>query len=375
MRRASLEEIKNLWLNKQWKDDDDFHLYISSPFCRVACSYCVYKGKLINFRNEDDVKQFNNYYYNFLPNLIDEFAEVITSRKLDSVYFGGGTPNLMSAELMREIFDRIPGFKDIPIKGIDLNPAYITKEQIDVMHEYGFTLFCWGVQSFNKDSVKHHKRSYVSYERFKEIVEYTKTKGIYQSADLICYLHKYNTEDVQIYLDDLQKCMDLDLDFATMAADFHTVASDQNLGDLFVEASKDFVRNSENYNLELDLINGAEISPRKPITRAIRKGITGKQFLTEILSYFGSNDFPEAISNILALGDDTSMYEIMSYWPRELFYITKRLNNEPAFYVIYENIQSINNIESYQEPAKPARKAGPAPSNMANLRKMLNLNI
>lgn len=373
MRRASLEEIKSLWLNKKWKSSDDFHLYISSPFCRVACRYCVYKGKLINFRNEDDVEEFNNYYYNYLPNLIDEFSEVITSRKLDSVYFGGGTPNLMSADLMREIFDRIPGFKDIPVKGIDLNPAYITEEQIDVMAEYGFTVFCWGVQSFNKDSVKNHERSYVSPRRFKKIVEYTRTKGIYQSADILCYLHKYNIEDVQIYLDDLQQCMDLDLDFMTMAADFHTVASDPKLADLFIDATLDYVRNSENYNLELDIIPGAEINQRKPITRAIRKGITGEQFLTEVLSYYGSNDFGDAISNILALGDDTSMYEIMSYWPKELFYITKRINNEPAFYVIYENIQSINNIESYQEPAKPARKPGKAPSNMANLRKMLNI--
>ncbi|MGG2085319.1 radical SAM protein [Lysinibacillus pakistanensis] len=373
MRKASLEEIKSLWLNRQWKDSDDFHLYISSPFCRVACKYCVYKGKLINFKNEDDVADFNNYYYNYLPNLIDEFTEVITSRKLTSVYFGGGTPNLMSAELMREIFERIPGFKDIPIKGIDLNPVYITEDQIDVMAEYGFTLFCWGVQSFDKASLKNHERSYISPERFKKIVEYTKTKGIYQSADLLCYLHKYNAEDVQIYLNDLQKCMDMDLDFMTMAADFHTVACDQKLADLFVEASINYVRDCEDYNLETDLIDDAEISRRKPITRAIKKGITGKQFMTEILVYYGSNDFPEATSNVLALGDDTSMHEIMSYWPRELFYITKRINDEPAFFVIYENIQSINNIESYVEPVRPARKPGTAPNNMANLRKLLNI--
>ena len=383
MKTVGLEEIKHLWMNKPWEPDEDFHIYVSSPFCRSNCRYCIYKGKVIKPGDKKSKKVYNDYYYHYLPNLIEGFSDVIKSRKVNSIYFGGGTPNLMTPEIMRNIFEAIPGFREIPIKAIDLNPAYITKEQIDVMAEYGFTLFCWGIQSFNKKSLSNHERAYVSPERFKRIVEYVRIKGIYQSCDLMCYLLHYNEKDVEIYKNDLDIAMGMGLDFITMAPDFHTTTVVPQLGELFTQETIKHMQGNEVYGLDFELANMDNYNAqynRKRIIRAIKRDISMEKFRDEILSYYGSSDFAYARNNVLALGDDTSLHETMSYWPKKLFYITKRVNNEPVFQILYDNTGLLEPeprpAPRPTRPASPARPAGEgrrASNNINVLKSFLNL--
>ena len=79
-------------------------LYLNFPFCKSPCSYCHYIDNL-------------KFGYTTIP---DEYVEMITiqleyvlkqlsEKKLESIYFGGGTPSLLSNEQIKkieEVFDK-----------------------------------------------------------------------------------------------------------------------------------------------------------------------------------------------------------------------------------------------------------------------------
>ncbi|HEX6977787.1 MAG TPA: radical SAM family heme chaperone HemW [Alphaproteobacteria bacterium] len=79
---------------------DGFGIYVHWPFCRSKCPYCDFNSHVRERIDEDG-------WRDALVAELDHFAAETRGRKVTSVFFGGGTPSLMSPQTASAVIDRI----------------------------------------------------------------------------------------------------------------------------------------------------------------------------------------------------------------------------------------------------------------------------
>ena len=130
-------------------------IYVHIPFCKQACSYCDFY-----FVTKSDQKE------NFVQALIAEIAtlegQVFTEEVVRSVYFGGGTPSLLSADqLGRIIFELERVFRlELDELTIEMNPDNVTPYYLKSLKACGFDRISMGVQSFSEKSLNFMNRAH-----------------------------------------------------------------------------------------------------------------------------------------------------------------------------------------------------------------------
>lgn len=121
-------------------------LYIHIPFCKRKCLYC-------DFYSCTDLSVKDAY----VDALVDEMSlrrKYIT--KVDTIYFGGGTPSLMSAKDFVRIFSSINKLFDLSNCAeitVEINPDDITPEYADALAELPFNRVSIGIQTFDDDEL------------------------------------------------------------------------------------------------------------------------------------------------------------------------------------------------------------------------------
>lgn len=174
------------------------NLYIHGPFCVNLCNFCQHQG--VQLRNNLDV--LNNYYKVYLPELLKEFKVTIEKLPIHSIYFGGGTADLIPEDCMQILFDCIPNFESINCKIFEAHPASLTRKQIDILHANNFDsgYISFGIQTFNKEITDNENRIYVSHDKILKKLNYIYQKGIFVNIDLVAYL---NFNDISLLENDL----------------------------------------------------------------------------------------------------------------------------------------------------------------------------
>lgn len=124
--------------------DPSLGLYVHIPFCIRKCLYCDF----CSFPSLDG--EVRKSYVTALCREIREAAPALSAYTVDTVFFGGGTPSLLSAEEYRLISDEI--FKNYRM-GADLeftseaNPATLDAGKLAAMREAGINRLSIGMQS------------------------------------------------------------------------------------------------------------------------------------------------------------------------------------------------------------------------------------
>lgn len=140
-----------------------FSLYISIPFCPTRCSYCSFVSHAI----ENAVKLIDPYV-DLLIREIEETAVYARSLglRLETVYFGGGTPTTLSAKNLSRLFEAIE-------KNFDLStareytveagrPDTVTKDKLLTLKSAGVSRISINPQSFNDAVLKIIGRQHTS---------------------------------------------------------------------------------------------------------------------------------------------------------------------------------------------------------------------
>ncbi len=145
-------------------------LYIHVPFCKGKCLYCDFYSAGVK---SEWIHRFADAVVNEYRQRRDEIGAV------DTIYFGGGTPSLLPADLFAEIADKIcndarnkvPGNdsekpREITEFTIEVNPEDITapdaEEKISVWKRYGVNRVSMGVQSFSDCDLSRLRRRHNS---------------------------------------------------------------------------------------------------------------------------------------------------------------------------------------------------------------------
>jgi oxygen-independent coproporphyrinogen-3 oxidase len=122
--------------------DRDIALYLHIPFCRRKCSYCSF----VSYQNrEADIATY-------VEALKMELSLRISGRHLRTIYFGGGTPSLLSIEQLTDILSAIRRLCDIDEEAeitMEANPGTVSMPYLSALRKLGINRLSLGIQSLN----------------------------------------------------------------------------------------------------------------------------------------------------------------------------------------------------------------------------------
>jgi putative oxygen-independent coproporphyrinogen III oxidase len=125
-------------------------LYIHIPWCVEKCPYCDFNSHKLRGELPEQA---------YLQALLDDLGNdlpYVQGRELTSIFFGGGTPSLISASgiawLLKEIEKKIPFQKEIEIT-LEANPGTVENQKIADFKKAGINRFSFGVQSFQQQKL------------------------------------------------------------------------------------------------------------------------------------------------------------------------------------------------------------------------------
>lgn len=131
-------------------DKGEFGLYVHWPFCKSKCPYCDFNSHV---REQIDQK----IWAEALVTELKYFAEMTKGQKLSSIFFGGGTPSLMSPKTVQAVIDAAQSswhfINDIEIT-LEANPTSIEAKKFKDFKVAGVNRVSIGVQSFIDDDLK-----------------------------------------------------------------------------------------------------------------------------------------------------------------------------------------------------------------------------
>ncbi len=157
-------------------------LYIHIPFCRSRCSYCDFATGIYQSELAD----------RYVRALIDE---IMTSRtagaRVDTVYFGGGTPSLLTPGQLERILATLHRQFDIDSDSevtVEMNPGTLNPDQLRAFRELGVNRASFGAQTFDDAELAKLGRSHSSADTLKTFHELRAAGYDNVSFDLIAGL-------------------------------------------------------------------------------------------------------------------------------------------------------------------------------------------
>lgn len=125
-------------------------LYIHIPWCIQKCPYCDFNSHALKRKIDEQA------YVKALLNDLDSQLRYVQNRPIQSIFFGGGTPSIMSAEAIEQILQgvkaRLTLASDCEIT-LEANPGTLDNQKFIGFKQAGVNRFSIGVQSFQADKL------------------------------------------------------------------------------------------------------------------------------------------------------------------------------------------------------------------------------
>lgn len=188
---------QSTWLNHvvtSYNEGSGVDVYVHIPFCEQLCYYCGC-NRIIT-KNHDGEE-------GFVKTLLQEwdiYKQSFQGKKIkvNSIHFGGGTPNFLSAANLEKLINGICEHKTESYFGsIEIDPRTVNVEQLETLLKLGVTRFSLGIQDFDKDVQAAINRVQTK-EMIQEIVTYLRKNGVESiNFDLIYGLPKQSLETIR----------------------------------------------------------------------------------------------------------------------------------------------------------------------------------
>lgn len=165
-----------------------FAVYIHVPFCRVRCGYCDFNTYVKDFGAGADRASYHDSARRELA-LATQFLREhkMVPPPASSVYFGGGTPTLLSVRALREILEEVVntwGIASGAEVSIEANPDTVTDQVARDLAASGFTRVSLGMQSAVPQVLATLERTHRP-ENLPRAVAALRRAGLAVSLDLI----------------------------------------------------------------------------------------------------------------------------------------------------------------------------------------------
>lgn len=135
-----------------------FGVYVHIPYCIQRCSYC-------DFATYEQSKIIPpEQYIELLFEEMRQKHQYFAPQKLNTLYFGGGTPSLIPAHLIVSIIKELAryGYTTGPDSEvtIEINPATINEDKLKIYLDHGLNRFSVGAQTFDDRLLKMVNREH-----------------------------------------------------------------------------------------------------------------------------------------------------------------------------------------------------------------------
>ncbi len=155
-------------------------IYLHIPFCKQSCHYCDF--------------HFSTTFHGYRERMIlamckeIELQKNFLNEKIQTIYFGGGTPSLLNKKELEQIFRSLRKSFDLSsVKEITLeaNPDDLSETYLHDLKEAGINRLSIGIQSFHEEDLRYMNRAHNA-QQAAQCVQWAKDIGITNiSIDLI----------------------------------------------------------------------------------------------------------------------------------------------------------------------------------------------
>lgn len=162
-------------------------IYIHIPFCRKACNYCDFHFSTL-LKNKIELVDAICAEIELKKNYLNE-------KKLDSVYFGGGTPSLLTENELTKIFTSISKYFTLKTDAeitFEVNPDDINDASLEIWKKNNIDRLSIGLQSFNDEELKWMNRAH-SAAQSEASVKLAQDKGFDNITIDLIYGSKFQT--------------------------------------------------------------------------------------------------------------------------------------------------------------------------------------
>jgi len=185
-------------------------LYIHFPWCEKKCPYCDFNV---------DIHKQNGDEENLLKAILQDLErseKYISNRKFSSVYFGGGTPSLISSKIIEQITKSL--FKKELLSSnceisFELNPKEVTNDYLKELMNAGINRISLGIQSFDQNVLSSLERNHSSMDALKAVEIISSLNSINTTIDLIYGVMDQTLESV---IRDINTFCSFDLEHLSM---------------------------------------------------------------------------------------------------------------------------------------------------------------
>jgi oxygen-independent coproporphyrinogen-3 oxidase len=183
------------------------NLYVHMPYCIQRCAYCYFKTTTL----KDNRLQEIDRYVNSVCKEIEIGARRFNlhDRPVETVYFGGGTPTLMSEENIDKLFATLRANFNIdkPQITFEGEPVTLTPRKAALLQRNGVSRISLGIQSFKEEVVFQTGRRDTEAQTF-QAIKLAKETGAQVNIDLISGL---GGETMETWAYSIQRALEADL--------------------------------------------------------------------------------------------------------------------------------------------------------------------
>ncbi len=173
-------------------------IYVHIPYCRKACTYCDFHFSTV-LNNKADLLRA-------IVKEIEFRSDYLKGLKIDSIYFGGGTPSVMTISQTRTLLGLLTRQYDMAEDAeitLEANPDDLDKDYLQGLFDLGINRLSIGIQSFDDEVLQWMNRSHDAVQAL-ECVRLAQEVGIFNiSIDLIYGIPGKGKEYWQQQLDQL----------------------------------------------------------------------------------------------------------------------------------------------------------------------------
>jgi len=150
--------------------EDEIRIYIHIPFCVNKCLYCDFNSIAVSPIPEENyvqalIKEINTYAKSKRSKLKEDAFVQSVEGQVTSIYFGGGTPSLFSADniarIIKKVISNFTPAPDIEIT-LEINPKTADMKKLRNLKTKGVNRLSIGVQSFQDKFLKRLGRIHSS---------------------------------------------------------------------------------------------------------------------------------------------------------------------------------------------------------------------
>ena len=134
-------------------------IYIHIPFCKKACHYCDF-----HFSTSP---QYKDQMLQALSQEIDLRKNYLAGETIETIYFGGGTPSLLSADEIQILIGAITDLYEVSPQAeitLEANPDDLNPQKVREFRQTLINRFSIGIQSFFEEDLKWMNRAHTARE-------------------------------------------------------------------------------------------------------------------------------------------------------------------------------------------------------------------